>query len=262
MNVIVRILPPAILLLGLSAAPLAAQVLHVDDRWDECAIVLAPSLTQESWHQFVGEIGHVVYFRPLVSARPMGAGRFEVAILDWGSRIDPADDAWNDTFVHPDSMHWLFEGDALLIPGLMVRAGVSDRVDAGVYVTKSIGANYGFVGGQVQYALLADPEKPLAAAARLGFVRLFGPEDLTAGVYGLDFVVSRDLSSVFSPYTVVSGYMSRGHERTPKVDLDDENVLGVQGAVGMAVKLSVVRLGAEVSLGRVSGYSFKVAVGS
>jgi hypothetical protein len=262
MNVIVRILPPAILLLGLSAAPLAAQVLHVDDRWDECALVLAPSLTQKSWHQFVGEIGHVVYFRPLVSARPMGAGRFEVAILDWGSRIDPADDAWNDTFVHPDSMHWLFEGDALLIPGLMVRAGVSDRVDAGVYVTKSIGANYGFVGGQVQYALLADPHNPLAAAARLGFVRLFGPEDLTASVYGLDFVVSRDLSSVFSPYAVVSGYMARGHERTPKVDLDDENVLGVQGAVGMAAKISVVRLGAEVSLGRVSGYSFKVAVGS
>jgi hypothetical protein len=61
---------------------------------------------------------------------------------------------------------------------------------------------------------------------------------------------------------VLSGYMSRGHERTPKVALDDETVLGVQGAVGMAVKISAVRLGAEVSLGRVTGYSFKVAVGS
>lgn len=262
MNVVVRILPPALLLLGLSGSPLAAQALHVDDRWDECAIVLAPSLTQAAWHQFVGEIGQVVYFRPLASARPLGTGRFEVAILDWGSRIDAADDAWNDTFVHPDSTHWLFEGDALMIPGLLVRAGVSERVDAGVYFTKSIGANYGFIGGQVQYALLHDADKALAAAARLSAVRLFGPDDLTAGVYGLDVVVSRDLSSAFSPYASVSGYLARGHERTAKVNLDDEKVLGVQGAVGMAVKVSVLRLGAEVSLGRVTGYSFKVAVGS
>jgi hypothetical protein len=262
MNDGARILTPALLLLGLSASPSAAQVLHVDDRWHECAIVLSPSLTQQAWHQFVGELGHVVYFRPLASARPLGTGRFEVAILDWGSRIDASDDAWNDTFVHPDSTHWLFEGDALLIPGLMLRAGVSDRVDVGAYFTKSIGANYGFIGGQVQYGLIDDAEKALAAATRLSVVRMFGPEDLTASVYGLDFVVSRDLSAVFSPYAAISGYLARGHERTAKVSLDDENVAGVQGTLGMAVNVSVLRLGAEVNLGRVSGYSFKVAVGS
>ncbi len=37
---------------------------------------------------------------------------------------------------------------------------------------------------------------------------------------------------------------------------------GVQGTIGVAAKVSVVRLGAEYNVGRVSGYSFKVAFGS
>jgi hypothetical protein len=243
------------------ARSLGAQVLHVNDRWDECAIVIDQTLTQEAWHQFVTEVGLVAYFRPLASARPLGPRNFEFAILNWGTRIDDADAAWNDTFSHPDSTHWLFEGSALMIPGLMLRAGVTDRIDVGGYFTKAVGANYGLFGGQVQYNLLNDPVTNLAAASRLSFVRLYGPEDMSVSIYGLDFLVSKDFSR-YSPYAGVSGYWSRGHETTSKVDLEDESVVGLQGMVGMAVRISVLRLGAEFNLANVPGYSFKVAFGA
>lgn len=261
MNAPTRFLLIAASISAVAGSPLTGQVLHVNDRWDQCAIVIDPSLTQDAWHQFVSEVGLVSYFRPLASARPLGARQVEVAVLNWGTRIDDADDAWNDTFSHPDSTHWLFDGDALMIPGLMLRVGVTDRVDVGAYFTKSIGANYGFLGGQIQYNLLDDVERNLAAAGRVSVVRLFGPEDLSASVYGLDFLMSKDLS-VFSPYAGVSGYLSRGREHTSKVDLEDENVFGVHGTVGVAVSISALRLGAEYNVGRVAGYSFKVAVGS
>jgi len=257
---IARAATSAITLLIL-ASPLSAQVLHVNDHWEECAFVIDPSLTQASWHQFVQEAGLAAYFRPMASAAPLGRGRFEVAMVQWGTRIDPADDAWNDTFSHPDSTHWLFEGDALLIPGMMVRAGVSDRMDVGAYFTKSIGANYGFFGGQAQYSFLHDIESNLAAAGRFGFVRMYGPEDLTVTTYGLDVLVSKDISR-FSPYAVVSGYLASGRETTSKVDLDDENVLGVHGTLGLAVRVWALRLGAEVSVAEVPGYSFKLAFAS
>lgn len=244
------------------AAPLGAQVLHVSDRWDECAIVIDPALTQASWHQFVKEVGLVAYFRPLAAAAPLGPGNFEIAVLNWGTRIDPADDAWNDTFTHPDPTHWLFEGDALLIPGMMVRAGITDRIDAGAYFTKSFGANYGFFGGQLQYAFLDHPERGLAASGRVSAVRLFGPEDMNLSTYGLDFVASKEIGSRISPYVGVGGYWSRGHEKTDKVDLDDESVLGLQGMIGMAVRVWAVRLGAELNVAEVPGYSFKVAFGT
>src|SRR5688500_2802769 len=140
------------------AAPASAQHLHTNGRWDECAIVLSPHLTADSWRQFAKELGLVTYFRPLASAKPLGRGNGEVAIVQWGTRIDDGDAAWNDTFSHPDSTHYLFEGSILNIPGVMARVGVTDRLDVGAYFTKSIGANYGFIGGQVQYGLLNGSE--------------------------------------------------------------------------------------------------------
>lgn len=241
-----------------AAAPASAQTLHLNNRWDECSFLLDPSLTQASWRQFVREAGLVTYFRPMASAEPMGPGSFEVALLQWGTRIDDADDAWNDTFSHPDHDHYLFEGSALAIPGLMLRAGVSERVDVGAYVTKAPGANYGFFGAQAQYAFLHDVEKGLAAAGRLGFVRMYGPEDLTFSTYGADLLVSKRVSR-FTPYAGVSTYVSRGHETTTKVDLDDETVVGLRGTVGTTVQVWAVNLGAELNIAEVPGYSFKVA---
>jgi hypothetical protein len=256
-----RSLPLAALILAVAMSPAAAQVLHVNNRWKECAIVIDPSLTQQAWHQFVAEVGQVMYFRPLASARPLGARKFEVAVLNWSTRIDDADPAWNDTFSHPDATHWLFDGDALPIPGLMMRMGVTDRVDVGAYFTRNTRANYGFFGGQVQYSLLADLDRDLAAAARLSAVRLFGPEDLNATVLGLDLLVSRDVW-ILSPYAGVSGFLSHGREQTSKVDLADETVLGAHATVGVAWAIRFLRLGAEYSVGRVDGYSFKVAIGT
>ena len=240
------------------ATPVIGQKLHTNDKWKECAFLIDPSLTPAAWRQFVREVGIVAYFRPLTSAKPMGRKNVEVALLQSGVRIDNADAAWNDTFSHPDSTHWLFEGDALQIPGLTLRAGITDRMDVGAYYTKAIGANYSLAGGQVQYALVNDHDRGLSAAGRISAVRLFGPEDLNAGVYGLDFVVSKEVSR-FEPYAGVSGYMSQGRETTTKVDLGDETEFGAQAMLGVAARISVLRLGAEFTAAKKPVTSFKLA---
>jgi hypothetical protein len=242
------------------APPLFAQTLHTNHEWSECAIVLDPSLTQGAWRQFVRELGLVTYFRPMTSAKPLGRKNVEIGLVNWGTNIDDSDAAWNDTFSHPDSAHWLFEGDALYIPGVMARVGITDRIDLGAYATKAVGANYGFVGGQLQYNLWNDSQRHLAAAGRLSVVQLLGPDDVKASTYGLDFLVSREFSIV-TPYVGVSGYLARAQETTQKVDLDDETALGVQATVGVAARVSVLRLGAEYNLAKVSGVSMKVAFG-
>ena len=57
-----------------------------------------------------------------------------------------------------------------------------------IYFTKNPNANYGIYGGQVQYNLKNDLENGMAAAIRASFARLFGPEDLNVGVYGIDLI--------------------------------------------------------------------------
>src|SRR5436190_10891204 len=85
--------------------------LHVNPKWRECSFQLDPSLTQDEWHRFTKEAGLVIYYRPLADAKPMGAGRFEFSILQWNTKIDENAGAWNNTFVHPHSEHWLIGSD-------------------------------------------------------------------------------------------------------------------------------------------------------
>ena len=240
--------------------------LHVNPRWRECSFQLHPSLTQTAWRQFTREAALVAYFRPLSDAQPMGKGRFELSVLQWETGIDDRDAAWNDTFVHPDSAHWLFEGEGLKFPGLMVRAGVSDDTDVGVYFTKSPGANYGFYAAQVQHAFVKGPANAWAAAARLNFVSMYGPDDLDLRVYGVDVLASRRIAvtrwASVSPYVGASTYLSTSHEKTTAVNLDDERVFGAQAMAGATLQVSKARLGVEYNAAKVNSFSIKVGVGT
>jgi hypothetical protein len=268
---IARLLTGSILIAStaLTQTPAAAQSprlkLHVNPRWDECSFQLDPSLTQAAWHQFTEEAGLVAYFRPLSDARPMDPWNVEVSVLQWQTGINDADAAWNDTFVHPDSTHWLFDGSRLSFPGAMVRAGVTRTMDVSVYLTKNPGANYGFYGAQLQRSFSPRATGNWSAAARVSFVSLHGPADLDFTVYGANLLASRAMTvrrwATVSPYVGVSSYLATSHEKTTAVRLDDERVLGARATLGAALQLSVARLGVEYSVAKVNSLSFKVGIG-
>ena len=239
--------------------------LHSNGKWEECSIQLAPTLTQRAWRQFTQEAGLVAYFRPLADAEPLGKGRFDVSLVQWETAIDDADDAWNDTFVHPDSEHYLIDGGGLKFPGVMVRAGVSAGTDVGLYVTKNPKANYGFFGGQVQRRIIGGEERSWDASARVSFVSLYGPADADLTVYGMDLVASRKVAitrwAKVAPYVGVSGYLSTSQEKTAAVSLRDERVAGGQAMAGAVLHLSKARIAAEYSTAKVRTVSLRVGFG-
>jgi hypothetical protein len=243
--------------------------LHINDRWKECSFQLDPSLTQQEWHEFTREAGMVVCFRPLTSAKSLGAGRFEVSLLQWKTGIDETKGAWNNTFVHPHAEHYLIGGDALPFPGLALRAGLTEKLDAGIYWSMRPGANYGFLGGQLQYNFLNAAKHGVDLSSRLGFNTIYGPKDLNFAIYSLDLLASRkfnlyrDRISV-SPYAGCSGYLSHAHEKTALVALNDENVLGMQGTLGAVVGIGNFSIASELNMAKVNtvslrfGYNFKL----
>jgi hypothetical protein len=238
-------------------------VLHTSNRWKECSIQLDAALTQAAWRQFTQEAGLVAYFRPLVDAQPMGRGKFELSVLQWQTNIDDHESAWNDTFVHPDSAHWLFEGEGLKFPGLTARLGVTDKTDVGIYYTKNPNANYGFFGGQVQQSFFNRSD--WSAATRLSFTSLYGPEDVDLTVLGWDVVASREFElngwASVSPYAGFSSYFSMSNETSPVVDLENEYVGGSQAMVGAVVRLAGARLAMEYNAAKVNSISMKVGFG-
>ncbi len=93
--------------------------LHTNNKWEDCAIVLDPSLTQSDFKAFAGEISELIYFRPLAGARPLSNFNFEIAIESRAAEIEDWKPKWNNTFSHPDSMHTLVgDNHILTVPGL------------------------------------------------------------------------------------------------------------------------------------------------
>jgi hypothetical protein len=239
--------------------------LHVNPRWSECSFQLDPSLTQDAWREFTKEAGLVAYFRPLIDAKPLGKLHFEVSLLQWQTAFDDSKPAWNDTFVHPDSAHWLKEGPRLAFPGITGRIGITDKLDAGLYFTKNPQANYGFVGGQLQYNIVNNLERKWSASVRTSYSTLFGPEDLRFSIYGVDALVSREFKLYsnwlsISPYGGISGYLSGSKETAENVDLENENVTGGQAMIGAVLKLSAARIAVEYNFAQLSTLSLKVGV--
>jgi hypothetical protein len=239
--------------------------LHTSSRWKECSFQLDPALTREAWQQFTREAGMVIYFRPLLDARPMGKGSFEVSAMQWKTGIDDADAAWNDTFVHPDAEHYLFDGPRLPLPGLTARAGITDGMDVGVMYTRNPNANYGVYGAQLQQSLVRNANSGSYLSARVSYSALFGPEDMGFDVSGLDIVGSKSLSLTrrvtLSPYAVVSGFLTRSQERSAVVNLGDESAVGMQATGGATLSGYGIRLAMEYNAATVSTISVKVGFG-
>lgn len=239
--------------------------LHVNPKWRECSFQLSENLTPEAWREFTKEAGLVAYFRPIKDARPMGKGHFEISLVQWQTAFDDAKPAWNDTFVHPDSVHWLKESSRLAFPGLTARVGITNKLDAGVFFTKNPGANYGFYGGQLQYNFLNNTEKNWSASARVSFNSIFGPEDLKFTVYGAELVASKEFAVYsdwlsVSPYIGLSTYLSTAKETSERVNLASEQASGGQAMIGTTVKAKFVTIGAEYNIAKLSTVSFRFGV--
>jgi len=237
--------------------------LHLNPKWEQCSFQLDSSLTQSAFNQFSKEAGLVVYHRPLMDAKPLGKGHFDLSIVQTKTRIDEDKEAWNDTFVHPDSTHWLIDGPALPIPGLMLRAGVTNKIDAGIFWTKSFGANYSICSGQIQYNFLNKEEKGFYSSARVSAAFIYGPKDIRFSTYGIDLIGSKSFKLYkswlsISPYLGASSYMTRAIEKSDVVNLNAANKFGAQAFGGALLNVWAFRIAAEYNFSKVPTYSMRI----
>ena len=147
----------------------------------------------------------------------------------------------------------------------MVRAGLTNKTDVGVYYTKNPNANYGFFGGQVQQNFLGSTTSDWAAATRLSFTSLFGPKtsssQSSAGTWSRAGSSTLTGWATVSPYAGFSSYLSMSNEKSPVVDLENEYVGGSQAMVGAVVRLAGARLAMEYNAAKVNSISMKVGFG-
>lgn len=236
-----------------------AIVLHTNDKWDECAMVIDPSLTQEEWKTFARDIASIIYFKPTTGAKNLGKGKFDISIES--AVTEPLQDyngSWNNTFSHPTSDHWLVGDDhKLQVPVITAHYGVADKIDVGIVYTNNFSSNYGWTGVDVKYAFLNISESRLSVATRLSAVMLTGVDDFDYYQSAVDLLASKDFKW-FTPYAGIAGLYSVAIENTSKVALKHESAASMEAIVGTQLRWKYLSVGAEADIARINMYSIKI----
>jgi hypothetical protein len=232
--------------------------IHVNPKLKMCDFELSSDLTQTQFKRFTKEVGHVGYFDPLTSARPLGKYKFDIALVNGGATaIDQTSGAWNNTFHHPDSNHWL--GDVVMLPGIQARMGLTDKIDIGLYYSHSapLGGKYSFIGADIKYSYYNNIETGWAAAVRASYVQDVTIKDLNIRVFGLDALVSKSFGA-FTPYAGVTGTVNHAKELSERVNLSNETRLDARGTLGLDFRYKFINLGAEAAISELTTFSLKI----
>ena len=258
---------PTLLLLHLSAFSFSQDHDHDftihefenGEAWENCAIVLHQSLTQNEFEKFTREAGNIIYFQPLTAASTIGKNKFEAGLSMSTSPIDQSGGAWNNTFAHPhedeSGPHWL--GDNINIPNIRFHYGITENLEVGTYITKDFLSNYGFFGLSSKYNLKLGENKTLNLSPRLSFARLFGPEDMRLSSTAVDVLFSKKWKC-FEPYVGLSAAFSTGIETSNKLNLNRENILNGRALVGIQGNYKGFTASVEYDYSSVHTVSFNI----
>src|SRR5262252_546054 len=126
---------------GAQPADAGRPQLHVNNAYNSCFFDLHPELTQAEFDDFARQLGAILRFRQLGDTAPLGRGKVDIGLQYSSTPIDDGKGAWNNTMSHPTADHYL--GEAIVVPRLVARFGVSDRVDVGAWGSLAPHANYG-----------------------------------------------------------------------------------------------------------------------
>jgi hypothetical protein len=235
-----------------AAAPLRAQSyppLHVDPSVEDCSVRFAPTLTQGAFRRFAREFGSVSAFKQAASPATLGRGRVLIGVEWMSFTVDDNADAWNDTFYHPDDHHPL--GERQSFPKVKLRAGVTDRMDLGAFYTLNPQANYGWIGVDAKYGILAEnDDRELGLAVRGAYTGTLYVSDMDMHAITADVSVSRRLGHDLRPYVGLGADGVFVRETSDAVDLRSERTVAPHVFGGFdATVWGRLSLGAELALG-------------
>jgi len=229
--------------------------LHVDDSYASCFFDLHSELTQDEFDEFAGEAGAVMRFHQVADARLLGPGNWDVGLQLSSTAVDDAKGAWNNTMSHPTEDHYL--GHDLAFPRIVVRLGVSEWADVGVWGSLDPNANYGFIGLESKVALLKEGIRwPVSVSLRPNATVLLGPDEMWAGNSSVDLALSRSFHGV-SPYLGVGASASMAVETSKDVDLDNGLSATPLAFAGLDFRWKALSLGAQVERSDLTTYSFR-----
>lgn len=230
--------------------------LHVGNAHDSCYFDLHPELTARQFRQFAAEGGQLLRFRQTAAADTLGAGTFDVSVGYAYFFLDDAKGAWNNTFSHPQSDHYL--GQQLGVPYLALRVGLTDAVDGEVFGTVNVPSNYGFTGVASKIRLIDEEHgAPVSVAVRPSLSVLVGPSEVQAWNLSADLSVSRRFGGL-APFAGVTLSSTLAVESSDDTDVGNQLALRPLAFAGVDYHWKFVSVGAQAEISDVAALALRL----
>ena len=244
----------------LPAAALAQKpTLHVDPSLKDCSVIFAPELTQSAFQRFAREFGSISAFKQMSPPTTLGKGGVALGLDLIRFTVDEASDAWNDTFAHPDSAHYL--GSDKSFPSLRLRVGVTDAFDLGAYYTRSPGANYGWLGLEGRYGVLRQSETmPVSLTVRAAYTKTLYVSDMDMHTATYDVSAGRTFWNRVTAYAGWGQDLVLARETSPAVQLKTALEPVGRRFAGVQVRLWHLALGVEREAGALTRTQVQLAM--
>jgi len=218
--------------------------LHVDPSVEDCEVHFSPELTQPAYARFVREFGSASAFKQMGTPEVVHRRGISVAIEYMRFRVDEHADAWNDTFTHPDPMHYL--GSDKDIPKLKLRVGIGGHTDLGAYYSMNPMSNFGWIGIDAKHAFLRQgPDMPLTLSVRGAYTKTLFIDDMDMHAVSADVSVGRTFRYRITPYLGAGTDAVLARETSSVVDLDTEYQVAPHAFAGLEVAVRHLTIGAE-----------------
>jgi hypothetical protein len=224
-------------------------VLHVGYAYDSCYIDLHPELTAGQFKAFAREFSDAGAFVPMAGARSLAPWKVGIGLTYNQTFIDDSKPQWNNTFSHPGADHWLGQP---ALPILQARIGLPRSLETELMVTGDPESNWAIAGAALRVPLLVEtPAIPLSASLRMGYLHLFGADELDLDAVSMETLVSRTMG-IFTPYVGVGGVVAHGSEHTEELSLGSTTAFSARATVGLEIAIGRFRIAGQGMLASVN----------
>jgi len=214
------------------------------------------NITNSEFATLVRELGMLSAYRAVAPAEPGGLTGFDFGIEASFAEIDTT--VWDKVVSDGNAESYLG------IARFHARKGLPFNLDVGVNYLYIPDSDVRFIGGELQWAVLAGSTVSPALALRGHYTAMTGGKNVDISSYGADAILSKGFA-FFTPY-IGGGVVQIDGKYTGSDPillplLQDQSATEFRGFGGVQIAMALVRLTLEAEYSRMPIYTAKLSLG-
>jgi len=205
---------------------------------------------QDTFENFIEEIGLAISYLPMSPAEPLGILGFDLGIELTTTDIDQ--NLWKSvTSANPPG--------SLILPKIHIQKGLPFSIDIGAIYSKIPASNIALVGGELKWAFFSGNIAMPAIAIRGSYTKLLGVDVLDLETFGADISVSKGIAFI-TPYAGYGQVWVRSKVNIAN-STQEADLSFAKPFIGIKASVLLVNIVVEADFGKETLYTGRINIG-